>query len=109
MTQIFSNLVNNAIKYTKAGTIVLRIYRNNGNNICVDVSDTGIGISEQYIDQVFTPFSQEETGYTRRFEGNGLGLALVKKYVELNNAYIYVNTKKGRGTKFTVVFKKVKD
>ncbi|MGE5457547.1 MAG: PAS domain S-box protein, partial [Methanococcaceae archaeon] len=102
--QIFSNLINNAIKYTKTGVINVRIYRNHEDAISVDVSDTGIGISEQYIDHIFTPFSQEEQGYTRKFEGNGLGLALVKKYCELNNATISVKSQKGNGSIFTVTF-----
>lgn len=104
LVQIFSNLIDNAIKYTKDGEITVRIYRGQDNNISVDVSDTGIGISEEYIDQLFTPFTQEEQGYTRKFEGNGLGLALVKKYCELNNASISVKSSKGSGSVFTVTF-----
>ncbi|MGE5411422.1 MAG: ATP-binding protein [Clostridiales bacterium] len=108
--QIFANLIDNAIKFTFNGRVEVVLGNNDEDDeIFVEVSDTGIGISENYLPHLFDPFSQEETGYTRRFEGNGLGLALVKKYVELNNAYIYVNTKKGRDSKFTVVFKKVKD
>lgn len=104
LTQIFSNLIDNAIKYTKAGSITARIYPGREKEICVDISDTGIGISEQYIDKLFSPFTQEEQGYTRKFEGNGLGLALVKKYCELNNASISVKSSKGNGSVFTVTF-----
>jgi signal transduction histidine kinase len=106
--QIFSNLIENAIKYTHKGGIKISInsmedsMQTKGFNICV--SDTGIGISEEYLDKLFTPFSQEETGYTRRFEGNGLGLALVKKYCELNDAEVCVRSKKGIGSTFIVSF-----
>jgi signal transduction histidine kinase len=53
---------------------------------------------------LFKPFTQEEQGYTRKFDGNGLGLALVKRYCELNDAIIKVHSKKDEGTKFNVKF-----
>ena len=64
----------------------------------------GIGIKKEFIPNLFTAFTQEEGGYTRSFEGNGLGLALVKKYCQLNNAEIKVESEKGVGTTFTVIF-----
>ncbi|MDP3443891.1 MAG: ATP-binding protein [Ignavibacteria bacterium] len=56
-----------------------------------------------FVGTVYT-VSQEEQGYTRKYEGNGLGLALVKKYCEINNADIKVESQKGKGTTFTVIF-----
>lgn len=103
-SQIFANLIDNAIKYTNKGKIEIRVYNNDSDNICVDVSDTGIGISEEYLPNLFQPFSQEEHGYTRGYEGNGLGLALVKRYCTLINADISVKSKKNVGTTFTVTF-----
>jgi PAS domain S-box-containing protein len=103
--QIFINLIDNAIKYTHRGKIEVRIL-DGTENICVEVEDTGIGISKEYIPSLFDAFSQEEAGYSRRFEGTGLGLALVKKYIEINDAEINVESKKGVGTKFSVFFKK---
>jgi PAS domain S-box-containing protein len=103
--QIFINLIDNAIKYTHQGKIEVRIL-DGSENICVEVEDTGIGISREYIPSLFDAFSQEEAGYSRRFEGTGLGLALVKKYIEINNAEIKVKSNKGDGTKFSVLFKK---
>jgi len=102
--QIFHHLIDNAIKYTHKGKVEITINRNPRNNLYVDVSDTGIGIAEEYIPMLFTPFSREEQGYTRNFEGNGLGLALVKKYCELNGADIKVSSVKGKGTTFRVTF-----
>ncbi|MEI7485776.1 MAG: HAMP domain-containing sensor histidine kinase, partial [Ignavibacteriota bacterium] len=102
--QIFINIIENAIKFTNNGEVKVILSESNGD-ITVEVIDTGIGISEEYLPDLFQPFSQEETGYTRRFEGNGLGLALVKKYAEVNNAEVSVESKKGFGTKFTVCFK----
>lgn len=103
--QIFQNLLDNAIKYTPGGKVDVKIYNTMKHELCVDIKDTGIGISEEYLPSLFEPFSQEETGYTRRFEGNGLGLSLVKKYVALNNAEISVRSRKGEGSTFTVTFK----
>lgn len=102
--QILSNLVSNAIKYTNDGFIRVEIDRNDNNQLEVVVQDSGIGISPDYISQLFESFSQEETGYSRKFEGNGLGLALVKKYCELNDADIIVYSEKGKGSTFKVVF-----
>ena len=102
--QIFENLVNNAVKYTESGKIDVIIFRDKNDRLCIDVIDTGIGISKDYITEIFEPFSQEDQGYTRRFEGNGLGLTLVKKYCEINNADVFVQSEKGKGSKFQVVF-----
>jgi PAS domain S-box-containing protein len=103
LAQTFQNLLDNAIKYTERGKVEVKIYNNGNDKINVDVKDTGIGISKEYIPNLFKAFSQEEEGYSRKFEGNGLGLALTKKYIELNNADITVNSKKGEGTTFTVI------
>ncbi|MEG8946767.1 sensor histidine kinase [Rosettibacter firmus] len=102
--QIFENLIDNAIKYTDAGEVKIIVGRNNNNTLFVEISDTGIGMSEKYIERLFQPFNQEEIGYTRRYEGLGLGLALVKKYCDLNNATIDVSSKKGEGTSIRIIF-----
>lgn len=106
LIQLFSNLLDNAVKFTKSGGLEIIVNDSQDNKITVNVCDTGIGISEEYLPYLFTPFSQEETGYTRRYEGNGLGLALVQKYSELNNAEISVSSQKGVGTVFSVSFNK---
>ena len=103
--QIFSNLIDNAIKYTTLGKIEIKVSNDTYHNLKVEIADTGIGISEEYIPRLFDPFSQEEQGYSRGFEGNGLGMALVKKYCDINNAVISVESKKGICTKFTLLFK----
>jgi PAS domain S-box-containing protein len=104
--QIFQNLIGNAIKYTLKGTVKVILEDFNKEKLQVVVQDTGIGISKEYISKLFAPFSQEDVGYKREFEGNGLGLALVKKYVEINNADILVESEKDRGSTFTVIFNK---
>lgn len=101
--QVFRNLIDNSIKYTSSGEISVSIFEKK-KFTRVEVVDTGIGMTEEYMKIIFQPFTQEEQGYTRKFEGAGLGLALVKKYCELNNAKIQVESKKGEGTKFTILF-----
>ncbi|MCB0745273.1 MAG: PAS domain-containing sensor histidine kinase, partial [Ignavibacteriae bacterium] len=105
ITQLFINLIDNAIKYTKAGSITINI-DSVDDRLIVKIIDTGIGISSEFLPTLFDPFLQEEMGYTRSYEGNGLGLALVKKYLELNNGTIEVESKKGVGSTFTVTFLK---
>ncbi len=104
LNQLFVNLVENAIKYTNEGSITVKIFKNDIGNVQVDIVDTGIGISEEYIPKLFEPFSQEEQGYTRTHEGIGLGLSLVKSYAELNNAEIKVKSEKNIGSTFSVIF-----
>jgi signal transduction histidine kinase len=104
--QIFANLIDNAVKYTKEGSITIECGRNDIDDLYISVLDTGVGISEKYMPNLFDEFSQEDMGYTRKFEGNGLGLALVKKYCELNNFEIFAESKKNIGSKFTVILKK---
>ncbi len=104
INQIFQNLIDNAIKYTEKGSVNIRIFTDEKDRTCVSVEDSGIGISKEFIPIIFTPFTQESTGYSRRFEGNGLGLALTKKYAEINNAEVKVDSEVGKGTIFSVCF-----
>ncbi|MFH1197163.1 MAG: PAS domain-containing sensor histidine kinase [bacterium] len=103
--QIFSNLIDNAIKFTDNGYIKLSIKKNlEQNKITVEISDTGIGISEDYLENIFIPFSQEDQGYNRKYEGSGLGLALVKNFCDMNHAEIKVVSRKGEGSTFFIKF-----
>jgi len=104
--QIFTNLIENAIKYTKAGKVDIILYEDNEGNLNIDIKDTGIGIDSDYLPFLFDPFSQEQQGYTRGFEGNGLGMSIVKGYCNLNRANISVVSTKGKGTTITVSFPK---
>jgi PAS domain S-box-containing protein len=104
VNQVFQNLINNAIKYTLKGYVEVYIKNLKNNKVKVEIRDSGIGMSEEYLQRMFTPFSQEDAGYKREFEGNGLGLALVKKYIELNRAEISVESEKNIGSVFSVTF-----
>jgi signal transduction histidine kinase len=107
VNQVFQNLIDNAVKYTKKGKVDI-IIESEGENVCVKIADTGIGMSPEYLKEIFIPFSQEDVGQKREFEGNGLGLALVKNYVELNKGTVSVESKKGMGTVFSVTLPGVK-
>ena len=104
VNQILCNLIDNAIKYTQKGKVEVIVERDLKENIKVIVSDTGIGISDEFMNKIFQPFIQEDRGYSRRYEGTGLGLALVKKYCDLNEATIEVKSEKSKGSKFIVTF-----
>jgi len=104
ITQAVGNLLDNAFKYTKKGYVKVSLYKNKNNLYCIDIEDSGIGISQEYMQTMFNPYSQEEVGYSRTYEGVGLGLSLVKKYMDLNNCKISVSSIKGEGTTFTITF-----
>lgn len=108
VSQIFQNLINNAIKYTPKGFVEVAIIETY-NKIKVEIRDSGIGMSPDYMKNLFSPFSQEDAGHKREYEGNGLGLALVKKYAEINSANIEVESEKNIGSVFTVTFDKELD
>ena len=104
LNQIFSQIIENAIIFTDSGSITIKVSKKSGDSLVVEIIDTGIGISDEYLKDIFVPFSQEEMGYTRKYDGNGIGLALVEKYCKLNNATIEVESKKGIGSTFRVIF-----
>ena len=92
-----NHIVDNAIKYTERGKVEIRC-KLESENVIIIISDTGTGISEDYLPKIFEPFSQEYQGYNRKYEGNGLGMALVKQYCSLNNASIIIESEKWIGT-----------
>ena len=101
--QILLNLINNAIKFTETGTIAI-ICRKEDKHVKIQISDTGIGIENEKIEQLFRPFTQIDTGLTRKKEGTGLGLSICKKLTEMLNGKIEVESKPGAGSTFTVIF-----
>ncbi|MFZ5948620.1 MAG: sensor histidine kinase [Stygiobacter sp.] len=101
---IFQHLIENAINFTFQGYIEITLSKDEQQKIFFSISDTGIGISEDFLPKLFLPFTQEDQGYTRKFEGNGLGLALVKEYCKINNCKIEVSSLKGKGTTFKIIF-----
>ena len=104
ISQIFSNILHNAIQFTHIGEITVLFSSNNENKLVVEFTDTGIGISEQFLPRIFDSFAQEDSGHTRKYEGNGLGMALTKSYCELNNIKINIISKKGFGSTISLIF-----
>jgi signal transduction histidine kinase len=104
LTQALTNLLDNALKFTERGAVACRLYRAADARLCLEIRDTGIGISQEYLSQLFQPFSQERSGDTRKFQGSGLGLALTHKYLELNGAEVSIQSEKGNGTAVTLRF-----
>ncbi|MDP3684899.1 MAG: hybrid sensor histidine kinase/response regulator [Ignavibacteria bacterium] len=102
--QIFANLIDNAVKFTKDGKLEMLLGKNKMGKIMVEIKDTGIGISKEFLLRMFDSFTQEEQGFTRSYEGNGLGLTLVKKYCELNNIILEVESEKNVGSTFRIIF-----
>jgi PAS domain S-box-containing protein len=99
-----NNLVNNAFKYTKSGEIKIIIRPDTKNNIVnIKVKDTGIGIAKENIDVIFEEFRQVSEGYSRSFEGTGLGLTITKNFIEKNGGKLVVESEIGIGTVFTII------
>jgi PAS domain S-box-containing protein len=98
---IIANLLNNAIKYTERGSITL-FAKKEGDYAVIEVMDTGLGVPEELQGIIFEPFRQASEGYSRKFEGTGLGLSLVKRYTDLMNGTITLKSKPGIGSTFTL-------
>ena len=99
ITQCLLNLVGNALKFTHQGRVVLGVERL-GDELRYRVSDTGIGIPADQLDEVFAQFRQVDTTTTRDFGGTGLGLSITKKFVEMHGGRIWVESELGKGSTF---------
>lgn len=105
ISQILSNLLGNAIKFTAQGLVTLKVEcLEQGKSTCrcrFSVSDTGIGMSQEQLARLFTPFSQADSSITRRFGGTGLGLSISKTLTELMNGTLHVDSTPGVGSTFS--------
>ena len=102
-TTIFSNLINNAIKYSKNGGLVQIEAIENTNAIIISISDNGVGIEKKYLDKVFNRFYRTPKARANS-KGTGLGLALVKQLTARMNADVDIDSKIGKGTTIFVTF-----
>jgi PAS domain S-box-containing protein len=104
LSQIFNNLLNNAIKFTREGKIIVEIsvLKKEADKIEIrfSITDTGIGIDEERLENVFEPFVQASTDTTRKFGGTGLGLSICKNLVEMQGGQISVKSVLHKGTTF---------
>ena len=101
LRQVLINLLGNANKFTNSGSIII-LAKPEGESVAISVADTGIGIEPHFINQLFKPFVQAENDFSRQFEGTGLGLAISKRFVELMNGKIEVESVVRQGTRFTI-------
>ncbi|MBF0525680.1 MAG: response regulator [Deltaproteobacteria bacterium] len=110
--QVLTNLANNAVKFTAAGHILIKAELAEDNpGYCIlriSVADSGIGITPEQMEKLFSAFSQADTSITRQFGGTGLGLAISKHLIEMMDGEISVESEPGRGSTFTFTAKFLK-
>ncbi len=101
LAQILTNLLSNAIKFTPRGEVLMFVARE-GDNIHFHVVDTGIGMNEEQVARLFTPFEQADSSTTREYGGTGLGLAISRDLARLMGGNIHVISRHGEGSSFTL-------
>ena len=99
IAQCLTNLVGNAVKFSKRGRVAVWVEQQ-GDNLVYRVSDTGIGIPKEELENIFAEFQQVDTAITREYSGTGLGLNITKKFVELHGGRIWVESELGQGSTF---------
>ncbi len=106
--QAISNIIDNATKYTEQGKITVSLEQK-AKQYVLSIQDTGIGISKGYMKKLYEAFSQESEGYTKDYQGIGLGMAITKRFLDMNQVGIDVKSTKGVGTTFMLTFNSVKN
>jgi PAS domain S-box-containing protein len=101
-----NNLVDNAIKYTHEGNVAIKLFEE-GENVVIEVVDTGIGIEKSNQELIFDEFRQVSEGYGRSFEGTGLGLSICKKYMKLIDGSLKLRSELYKGSTFRIELPKV--
>ena len=111
LSQILTNILSNAIKFTKHGKVELVVTQKDNNIFRFDIHDTGIGMEEKQIENIFDSFTQADSGTTRRYGGTGLGLSISKELIILMNGKIWVKSKIDEGSTFSfeIVLQENKD
>jgi len=107
ISTVLNNLINNAIKYTNEGGISVSVHKETegDKNFCrIKVSDTGIGISEDQLNYIFDEFRQGSEGFSRIYEGTGLGLSVTRKFIDKLGGKIDVESRLQKGSSFTISF-----
>lgn len=102
MTQILTNLVSNAVKYTPSGGTIRISLHNDADTVVASVRDTGVGLDENDLHQIFTRFFRSRNRTTREVPGTGLGLSITRMLVEMHGGTITIQSAPGEGSTFTV-------
>ena len=105
LSQALMNIYDNAIKYTEKGGVNCTL-DSTKDQFVLKIKDTGVGISKDYLKRIFDPYTQESEGYTKRYQGLGLGMALCVHYLDYNNVKYDISSKLGEGTEMTLHFNK---
>ena len=104
LARVFTNLLENAIKFTDCGgKISIKAYHKDKDHIHIEISDTGMGIPDNELERIFDRFYQVDAGSTRKFGGNGLGLALTKITITKHNGKIWAHSVVGEGSSFHII------
>lgn len=101
ISQVLTNLLNNAIKFTEQGGVTLKITQKDDNIMLFEVVDTGIGIDKESLNSLFQDFTQADMSISRKYGGTGLGLSISKQLVELMDGHIWVSSELGKGSTFS--------
>ena len=101
-TNVFVNVIDNAIKYSDRAPRITVLTENTDKFIIIKIKDKGIGMSKNVQKNIFKKFYREETGNIHNVKGHGLGLSYVKKIIEIHQGEIYVESEKGMGSTFTI-------
>ena len=109
LDQILKNLLSNAFKFTKAGSVQIRIFRHSKGNIAFEVSDTGIGIPKEQQEIIFEAFRQADGTTNRKYGGTGLGLSISKDLARLLGGSIEVKSNVGKGSSFILILPESND
>lgn len=110
LTKVTADIIDNAVKYTSGGVIEISTGYNIGSGeVFIKITDSGIGIDENYLPHIFETFRQESMGYARLYQGAGLGLPLAKRLMKLMNGRIEVSSKKDFGTTVYIYLPSAKD
>ncbi len=111
LRQIIINILSNAVKFTDKGGLVFCVetedIKPESLTMIISIEDTGVGISDHFMQHLFEPFQQEDADISRRYEGTGLGLAITKRLVDVLGGVVFAESRKGEGSKFTVVLKDI--
>lgn len=99
LKQVLINLLSNALKYTRSGEVEITTKKGRGE-VLFAIRDTGVGIPKEMFEKIFEPFTQLDSSSTREWGGIGLGLSIVKKYVEMHGGRIWLESQVGQGSTF---------
>ena len=101
ISQILTNLISNAIKFTQEGSVQINVIKQENNSYLFEVKDTGIGLKDEQIKTLFEEFTQADMSTSRKYGGTGLGLSISKKLVEMMGGKIWVDSNFGHGSTFS--------